>query len=152
MKTKVTKPKLVLVAPLPSLVVLKDLERPTYDELYGKAKEAVEFPNGEFELYYVERFGWVIPTLHIRNASRRSFNQNPARTYAVAVKDGSICRVGLGPHVKQTIRVFVRRSRLAALKPLLDLRSKGAEDANDVRDRISTRRAQGALRRMNRLF
>jgi hypothetical protein len=41
----------------------------------------------------------------------------------------------------------VKKSRLEALRPLLDLRVEGSAKAGDCRDRISTRRAHTAMRR-----
>jgi hypothetical protein len=97
----------------------------------------------------VERFGWCIPTLLIRKASRGYGygSQQPNRTYAVSIESGSVCRIGLGPHVKHRLRVWVRKGRTEALKPLLDLLLQGQENAGIIRDRISSRRAQTALRR-----
>jgi hypothetical protein len=97
----------------------------------------------ELTLYYTERFGWVIATLHISNSRNRA---NPARTYGVDLK-GNLVRVGAGPHVKQTVRLRLYEDRLSDLQPYIDLYYKGMEEAGSCRDRISTRRAQGTLRR-----
>jgi len=134
------------VAPLPQPLTLRDLKYPDW-----KSKDKAVQPY-QFQLYYTERFGWCLPTLHIRNAGRYSNNQNPARTYAISVKDGSICRMGLGPHVKQTLTVYVRKSTLKGMQSLLDLQREGAEKANMIRDRISTRRANTTLRRMGSFY
>ena len=68
------------------------------------------------------------------------------RTYGVTLK-GDLVRMGQGPHVKAVYTVRVKKTRLEALKPLLDVMMEGTEKAGDCRDRISTRRAQTALRR-----
>ena len=46
--------------------------------------------------------------------------------------------------------VYIRKSRSGALQPFIDLRLKGESSAGQIRDRISTRRAQGAIYRMER--
>jgi hypothetical protein len=68
------------------------------------------------------------------------------RFYATAL-NGKIYRVGRGPHVLSTTTVYVKKSRENALQKFLDLMDKGNADANMIRDRISSRRAQGALHR-----
>ena len=103
------------------------------------------------DFYYTERFGWVIATLHIRNASRRmqgSYygNSLSPRTYAITLS-GQLCRVGLGPHVKARATVYVTEGRKEALQKYVVLASTGADKANDVRDAISTRRMRSTLRR-----
>ena len=100
------------------------------------------------DIYEVERFGWVVATLPIGGSSRRSGYAQ--RTYAVTA-DGKVCRVGKGPHVKQTIKVYVAKSRAKDLSELVELYTNGAVKANTIRDRISSRRAQGQLNRMNGL-
>lgn len=128
---------------LPKGINASDTKAPAWD-----AKDNLIRPwdDSRFELWYTDAFGWVIPTLLISHASRRSAYQSD-RTYAVRVSDGAPVRVGCGPHVKAQVEVYVRVSREKALRPYLDLRAKGANDANEIRDRISTRRAQGALLR-----
>lgn len=96
-----------------------------------------------FDMYYTERFGWVIPTLFIRKTRRAD---RADRTYATTL-DGKQCTVGLGPHVLRQVSVYVTEKRSKALQPFLDLKQKGAVDSNSIRDRISTRRAQTVLRR-----
>ncbi len=83
-------------------------------------------------------FGWCLATLSITNRGR---------TYAVRVADGSSVRVGSGPHVLCTINVYVRKSRLKALQRYLDLYTAGGQRAGEIRDRISSRRAEGVERR-----
>lgn len=96
-------------------------------------------------LYRTERFGWVVCTLHIRNAGRARAG-SPARSYGISER-GEICTVGLGPHVLETLEVRIRANRAEALKGLIALHAKGEVDANSIRDRISSRRAQTSLRR-----
>jgi hypothetical protein len=92
-------------------------------------------------------FGWVVPTLVIRQPGRRSsLSAQAPRTYATTL-DGKPCRVGLGPHVEARVTVYVREGRKAALQRYVDLQRSGAVQAHEIRDRISTRRAQSALRR-----
>jgi len=135
-----------LKTPLPAGVLIGDLVK-SYAN--GAWKLYADYPNASFDMWYVESFGWVIPTLHIRNASSRSSGtyRDVPRTYACKVSDGSVVRVGLGPHVLKQVTVHVKKSRLSVLQKYLDMRQQGAADANTIRDRISTRRARGALRR-----
>lgn len=119
----------------------------TYPEWNPKKPDELVREIGEYgalELYDTTGFGWCIATLGIRKA--RSAGKAD-RTYAIRVSDGQPVRIGLGPHVKRTVKVYVRQSRLEALKKYVDLYNKGSETAHEIRDRISTRRAQGALRR-----
>lgn len=77
---------------LPDGMVVGDLKYPKkmYRDPYGQSSDPF---NGYFELWYTERFGWVIPTLGIggRGPGRR--------TYAIIVDNGKVCCVGHGPHV-----------------------------------------------------
>ena len=137
-----------LPTPLPAGIIKSDLTYPSY-----KSKDGLvdDYRNSSFELWCVSSarndMEWFIPTLLIANASRRSPNTT-ARTYATRVSDGkSGWRIGRGPHVKATFTVYVRKSRARALKPFLDMRTAGQEVAGQIRDRISSRRAQGALMR-----
>lgn len=120
---------------LPKPLVATDAKYPDFK----KGDRVVD----QFTLYNTARMGWCITTLGISNGRRG----NTARTYAVRISDGALCRVGNGPHVLQVVTIYVRESRKAALQSLLDLREKGAADAGTVRDRISSRRAEGALNR-----
>ena len=92
-------------------------------------------------LHDTTAFGWCVATLQIKRARRAGQTD---RTYAARVIDGQVVRIGLGPHVKQTVSVYVTEKRVPALKRLLDLHNAGADRANAIRDRISSRRAQGA--------
>lgn len=94
--------------------------------------------------HQTQGFGWCIATLHIRKARRAGQTD---RTYAIRVSDGAPVRIGLGPHVTQTVYVYVTEKRLPKLQKYIDLLQKGQIDANTIRDRISSRRAEGAVRR-----
>jgi hypothetical protein len=140
------------VPALPAGIIAKDLKAPTYNMKTGTYTDPLikDWEQSMFELWYTERMGWCIPTLLISRAGRRAAPGASDRTYAVAVKDGAMVRIGLGPHVLAKHTVYVRQSRLAALQKFLDLRQTGAVRANEIRDRISSRRAQGAMYRMRR--
>ena len=129
-----------LPAALPTGITAKDLTYPKW-KLNDTANRVVD----QFELWYTERFGWCIPTLLIRRAGRFS-SQSSDRTYATTM-DGDPIRMGLGPHVKAQVTVYVRESRKADLQRFLDLKTNGEATAGDIRDRISTRRAQTEMRR-----
>lgn len=101
---------------------------------------------GSFEIWNVKNFGWCIPTLAIKRAGRSSLNDT-RRTYAVRISDSNVCRIGHGPHVLATHTVYIKATRVQALACFLNLQRKGLEDAGSVRDRISSRRAQGQLER-----
>lgn len=148
---------------IPKAILPSDFEEPRYYPRSNVAKfAATSYDTGEvekrtkknrhssvasFEMWYVpgNGFGWVIPTLLIAKATgRRAGRAN--RTYAVTMS-GSTVRVGFGPHVECCVKVFVKNSRIKALAPYFALATKGEARANEIRDRISTRRAHGAMRR-----
>jgi hypothetical protein len=140
--------KVKLPVALPEGILAKDLERPSFKSKDGLVSN---WDSNHFELWCVAmRAGpieWFIPTLLIAKASRRSANTT-ARTYATRVKDGaSGYRIGRGPHVKAVVTVYIRKSRAKALQRFLDMRTAGQETAGQIRDRISSRRAQGELMR-----
>lgn len=135
---------------LPQGVLPSDLRYPSYKD-EGDARLVEDYARSQFELWLVAtREGateWFIPTLRIANASRRSPGTT-ARTYATRVKDGAGgYRIGRGPHVRSVVTVYVRRGSARRLEPFLAMRDKGEETANQIRDRISSRRAQGSLMR-----
>jgi hypothetical protein len=141
MATKTVTPKLPA---LPEGITLADLKYPDYK---SPVKHLYDF---DFEIWHTERFGWCIPTLTIAGVSGRARARNidaVRRTYAIAVNDGQQVRVGLGPHVKAHHQVYVTEANLARMQKFIDLQGKGAESANDTRDRISTRRLQTSMRR-----
>jgi hypothetical protein len=148
---------------LPNGILVSDLKYP----------ESLPYPDGEmsdadwdarhaeqaktrvehtFTFYKTAQFGWCMLTLHISNGSRnqRARGVTTERSYAVPVNNpDSIVRVGLGPHVTDQFTLYLRRDRLDALKFYVELNNKGLAAAGNVRDRISTRRAQGAMHRAN---
>jgi len=92
------------------------------------------------ELYRTAK-GWFVCTLPISKSKKFA-----DRTYAVDER-GEVWSLGKGPHVLETMRVIVMKSRLKALKELVDLHNKGLVKANEIRDRRSSRMARGTLRR-----
>jgi len=129
---------------LPAGITQEDLAFPKFPKRVTPKWRAENKLLDRLKMYKTERFGWVICSLHIRNAppDRREM---PARFYAISL-EGEICRVGLGPHVTQSIIVYVTEGR-KHLHKFLELRDKGAASAGTIRDRISTRRANTILRR-----
>lgn len=99
----------------------------------------------DFELWYTERFGWCIPTLLISKA-RRGSNVND-RTYAITINTKETICVGKGPHVKESVKVYVKKSRVSDLQSFLDLKEEGESKAGEIRDSISTRRMNTMQRR-----
>jgi hypothetical protein len=99
----------------------------------------------EFELWHVNDWKWCIPTLFIAKA--RSGSGMNDRTYATRVSDGGQVRIGRGPHIQVTLKVYIRQSNVERLrKNFLKLIMDGKIGANETRDLISTRRAAGARR------
>jgi hypothetical protein len=139
MKTKA----ITTTQPLPKGILTSDLQRPSYD---AKDKLVTDYAAnfyGSFELWHTTGFGWCIPTLLISSNSHRVARSGSERTYAARVSDGATVRIGMGPHVTERVTVYVRTSRLAALQPFLDAQNAGAGKAGTIRDRISSRRAEG---------
>jgi hypothetical protein len=139
---------------LPAGIVAADLIRPSWKLRKNSPKRAAtRAVDGydryrepiEFELWHTTGFGWCIPTLLIAHATRRRAGLAD-RTYAARVDDGTVVRIGFGPHVTARVTVYVTVERLAALQKFVDLQHKGAVDANTIRDRISSRRARTASR------
>lgn len=131
---------------LPFGLKASDLSYPKRPKTYDWRKPQPFDVLHTFTLYETERLGWIITTLHIRNPGSRHRQGAQARTYGVDTR-GQVVTVGLGPHVKRTITVYVSRARAEALKALIDLHERGLADAGSIRDRISTRRAQTTMRR-----
>ena len=125
---------------LPEGITKIDLKYPSYRSKDGLIKD---WASSTFDIWDIEDWGWVIPTLEI-GRSRRHARENNVRTYAVRVDDGKTVRVGLGPHVKGKHTVYVRKSRFNALKKYVEMKNSGAADANQIRDRISTRRMRSS--------
>jgi hypothetical protein len=123
----------------------KDIKLPK-----GILKSDLKYPNykqhvyeDDFELWYTDRFGWCIPTLLIGR------NRHGERTYATTLTGKSV-RIGGGPHVRVRVKVYCRKLRKKALAPFVATRDAGQITSNNIRDSISTRRAQHALWRMER--
>lgn len=129
--------------PLPSGILASDIKHPGYSNAACNSVSKVPYDDRTFDLWYVKSFGWVIPTLLI-SSGRRSNTTD--RTYATTL-DGKPVRVGRGPHVLETHTVWVRNARLKSLQKFLDLRKSGQATAGQIRDRISSRRAQGQMMR-----
>jgi hypothetical protein len=100
-----------------------------------------------FELWYTEGFGWVIPTLDISRNRRLIAKGYQRRTYAVTVEGARLVSVGHGPHVLRSVKVHVRKSRLAALRPFVSTLWDGEAKAGSYRDRLSSRRMRTSARR-----
>jgi hypothetical protein len=128
------------VSLLPEGIVAEDSVWPS-----GSKKDRVDGTLGNCGTldFHFTSFGWVISTLPI-SKSRSGFAD---RTYGVKISDGSSVRIGNGPHVIKSITVYIRNSRLKALQKYIDLYNKGMSRANEIRDRISSRRVEGVERR-----
>lgn len=138
--------KLVTPPELPLGLRASDLQYPKRPAKYDWGKPQPFDVLHTVTLYETDRMGWVVTTLHIRNPGRRHRSDAQARTYGVTV-DGTVCRVGLGPHVKRTVTAYVTRARADALAKLVALHEKGMADAGSIRDRISSPRANSMMRR-----
>jgi len=95
--------------------------------------------HGMLTFYKTDSIGWCVMTLDIS----RGRGNNADRKYGIRVAGGGVVRVGNGPHVKEQVTIYVRKSRAAALKKYTDLYTEGLTRAGEIRDRISSRRAQG---------
>ena len=139
------------LAPLPFGILKSDLEYPKWNEkATSKQREANRIAH-TLTLHHIDserdakNDGWVIATLPIGGKRRAGYVE---RTYAIG-QDRKVYTVGQGPHVTGTVRVYVTNARLKALAPLVELYTFGMAEAGTIRDRISTRRAQGAIHRRN---
>lgn len=83
------------------------------------------------------RLGWIVCTLPI----------GKDRTYGISVERKSVCRAGGGPHVLACVTVRLTEKNIKRLQSYLDLYKEGMIDAGSTRDRISSRRAEGQVRR-----
>ena len=150
MPRKTNKPasKKPATSSLPPNVTPADLKWPEtgHSLPYEKYRE-LGLERNDLTFYETKGFGWVLCTLHISNASRRQAAGTTDRTYAITVADGKVCRVGRGPHVLSTVTVYLSADNLERLMPYVELYLKGSGDAGNIRDRISSRRAQGQLHR-----
>lgn len=128
---------------LPPGITADDLTFPKMGDAisYSEGKELGVPPERSLRLYYAKGFGWAICTLLI--GSSRS---QPDRYYAITL-EGKTCRLGKGPHVTQEVTVYVKKSNVERLKKYIDLYNDGLSRAGQIRDRISSRRAEGQERR-----
>lgn len=123
----------------PEGTVKEDFIQPNFDDKDKAVKT--------LKLLKTSRFGWVISTLPISKGKAGRSD----RTYGITM-NGTVVRVGNGPHVEDEGKLYVRKSRENALKKFTDLYDKGMSTAGDIRDRISSRRAQGQqMRKEGRL-
>jgi hypothetical protein len=134
MKTKKSK--------LPEGILKSDMKWSSKDQLTDAQRESLRIGwNDTMELWEISET-WVIPTLLISKSRRGSGYQD--RTYAAGI-DGKYYRVGKGPHILQTVRIYIKQSNYKRLKKYIDLMLDGQVRANETRDRISTRRMQRAM-------
>lgn len=122
---------------LPKGIKTSDTKYPSYK---GKDKVvwgALPDSRSSLELVKTDRFGWCIATLNI----------GKDRSYGIAVDDGQIVSMGVRDQTRK-VTIYIRQSRLSALQKFIDLFKKGLDDANSIRDRISTRRSNTIMRRM----
>lgn len=122
---------------LPLGILKSDTVAPKWDD-----EDGVDYSKGEsgrLILYKTVPFGWVINTLFISRGKRGQ----PDRSYGIAIESNEVVSCGNGPHVTETATVYLRKSRIAELQPLIDKYVEGMERANAIRDRRSSRRAQG---------
>lgn len=139
------------LAPLPFNLLKSDLEYPKWKEKMTAKERKDNSIVQHLTLHHIDserdakNDGWVIATLPIGGKRRAGYVE---RTYAIG-QDRKVYTVGQGPHVTGTVRVYVTQARAKALAPLLELYTFGMAEAGTIRDRISTRRAQGAIHRRN---
>lgn len=127
---------------LPGGLISSDLEYPAYES--GDKIAYTAGDHGQLVLYNTGRFGWVIATLLISKGK----GGRPNRTYGISLNN-EIVTMGDNNHTTETLTVYIKASRVAALQPLLDLYSEGMERAGAIRDRRGARRAQGQEMRAN---
>lgn len=138
---------------LPPDVTVADTAYPKFDDknrIPYQELEALGLGTCGSELTFYQVKGarvndWVITTLLIGGAGKRG---TTARYYGITI-GGNVCRVGKGPHVLKEVKVYLNKDNLPRLQKYVDLYNKGLADAGMVRDRISTRRAQGQIHRAN---
>lgn len=139
-------------SPLPEGIIEADLTYPkteyTKAGKFSKKNDKMVWEAGDegsLTFYETAAFGWCLATLSISKS--RSHGRTTDRTYAARVSDGASVRVGAGPHVTRTIKVYLRESRMKALQKYIEMFQQGQVAANTIRDRVSSRRAEGAFRR-----
>lgn len=130
--------------PLPEGVLKSDLTAEAdYDNSRADQLQESVGTSARFELWYIERLGWCVPTLSINNRMRADSH----RTYGVCLKDGSLVTMGQGPHVLAKLEVMVNKGNAQRLGAIIDRIAQGAVKAHVCRDRISTRRVNSIARR-----
>ena len=140
-------------AELPPGITEADLKWPKYEDSipWEKRKELGLEDLHSFKFYLVKGRkdrGWVLTTLLIGTASRRArAGATTDRYYGIEVGTESIVRIGKGPHVLKEIEVHLSNKNIERLTKYVELWRKGMADAGSIRDRISSRRAQGQLYR-----
>lgn len=134
---------------LPPDVSVKDLQRVKWDSkdnLKYEELKALGLDSDDLQFFLTDGFGWVITTLLIKSKGRYSGPTQTDRFYGISI-DGKLCRIGHGPHVKRTVRVYINRKNLKYMQKYIDLYKQGLNDAGNTRDRISSRRAMGQVYR-----
>lgn len=141
MKTKTKAPSSTKIA-LPKGILESDCGP---DKVYGQTEtDYTAGDSGNLHLHYIPEVGWVVATLFISRSSSAKYID---RTYGIVVETGKTVRIGGGPHITSTIVVRLRKNRIEALSPFIEMYDNGMGKAGSVRDRISTRRAQGVEHR-----
>lgn len=132
---------------LPKNIKRADLKYPSNYKKAAYVESFSDLTGGSgFELWYTERFGWVVPTLFIHKARGE---QATHRSYGVALDGGYLVRVGNGPHILEKHKVyFTKKNKTRLKKNFESVIRNGAIAAHDCRDRISTRRAQARDRKI----
>ena len=128
---------------LPPDVAEADVKWPTGHPQYTpEQKEKLEASGFDYyqplTFYKTSGFGWVLTTLLIGKGR----GNQPDRYYGYTL-DGKSVRVGRGPHVTAEVGVYLSPANFDRLFKYVELWSKGMAAAGGIRDRISSRRAQG---------
>jgi hypothetical protein len=139
---------------LPEPVRTEDCVRPSWSEetsFQWSELDAMHLPTGTLTLYKIKGRGWVVCALAISKASsrQRAAGVGTDRTYAIELDKPNVVTVGGGPHVEATVTVYVTKTNLERLQPLIDRYVEGLTLAGQIRDRVSSRRAQGQVERAN---
>lgn len=94
--------------------------------------------NTQIPLWFQQNGGCFIPTLPISHGGLRS--------YAIALSDKKIWSLTRNQSIAAQY-VYIRKGNFKRLIPLMETFAKGMADSQKIRDRISSRRAQGQLNR-----
>lgn len=130
---------------LPENVTPYDLEYPKFSSNDPPEYEAGN--SGTLTFYKTASFGWCLATLFIGWGSRSSVAASSDRTYAIRVDTEELVRVGKGPHVTSEVTIYLKKSRMEALKKYVDLYTKGLTDAGTALGPHIKPTCPGALRR-----